>query len=141
MCLNDKIICEYRDVKFFEHVFPLKEEIKSMYFPCLCSSMHDLEKTSVVSKTFEYETVNTSNVNIELEPRRSKRLRTERSFEPNFITTFFVERPGDINCNFTCLYLIDEDPKSYQEVLNSIDSNMWKEAIKSELDSLTMNQT
>ena len=46
-----------------------------------------------------------------------------------------------ISTVITCLYLIDEDPKSYQEALNSVDSSMWKEAIKSELDSLTMNQT
>ncbi|KAA0052337.1 ty1-copia retrotransposon protein [Cucumis melo var. makuwa] len=36
---------------------------------------------------------------------------------------------------------IDEDPKTYQEALNSVESSMWKEAIKSELDSLVMNQT
>ncbi|KAA0052346.1 ty1-copia retrotransposon protein [Cucumis melo var. makuwa] len=34
-----------------------------------------------------------------------------------------------------------EDPKTYQEILNSVESSMWKEAIKSELDSLVMNQT
>ena len=39
------------------------------------------------------------------------------------------------------MFLIDEDPKTYQEALNSVESSMWKEAIKSELDSLTMNQT
>jgi hypothetical protein len=39
------------------------------------------------------------------------------------------------------LYLIDEDPKTYQEALNSVDSSMWKETIKSELDSLVMNHT
>ncbi|KAA0066431.1 ty1-copia retrotransposon protein [Cucumis melo var. makuwa] len=35
----------------------------------------------------------------------------------------------------------DEDPKTYREALNSIELSMWKEAIKSELDSLIMNQT
>ncbi|KAA0043125.1 ty1-copia retrotransposon protein [Cucumis melo var. makuwa] len=33
----------------------------------------------------------------------------------------------------------DEDPKTYQEALDSVESSMWKEAIKSELDSLVMN--
>lgn len=37
--------------------------------------------------------------------------------------------------------LIDEDPKTYQEALGFLDSSFWKEAIKSGLDSLTMNQT
>ncbi|KAA0042258.1 ty1-copia retrotransposon protein [Cucumis melo var. makuwa] len=35
----------------------------------------------------------------------------------------------------------DEDPKTYHEALNSVESSMWKKAIKSELDSLVMNQT
>ena len=39
------------------------------------------------------------------------------------------------------LYLIDENPKTYQEALNSVELSVWKKAIKSELDSLTMNQT
>ncbi|KAL0555831.1 hypothetical protein IC582_004332 [Cucumis melo] len=70
-----------------------------------------------------------------------KRQRTEKSFSPNFLSTFIVERRDEIDCNFTNLYLIDGDPKTYQETLNSIDSSMWKKAIKSELDSLVMNHT
>ena len=52
-----------------------------------------------------------------------------------------MERHDEIDCNFTRLYLINEDPKTYQEALNSIESGMWKETIKSKLDSLIMNQT
>ena len=103
--------------------------------------MHDLENPSAVCKTYESETVNTSNVICELEPRRSKRQRIEKSFGPNFISTFLVERHGEIDYNFTSLYLKDEDRKTYQEALNFVESNMWKEAIKSELDFLIMNQT
>ncbi|KAA0056818.1 ty1-copia retrotransposon protein [Cucumis melo var. makuwa] len=36
---------------------------------------------------------------------------------------------------------VDEDPKTYQEALNSTESSMWKEVIKSELDSLIMSRT
>ncbi|KAA0048396.1 ty1-copia retrotransposon protein [Cucumis melo var. makuwa] len=39
------------------------------------------------------------------------------------------------------VYVENEDPKTYQEALNSVESSMWKDAIKSELDSLVMNQT
>ena len=83
----------------------------------------------------------TSNVRYELEPIKSKRQRTEKSFGPDFLSTFIVERRDEINCNFMSLYLLDEDPKTYPEALNSMESSMWKEAIKSELDSLTLNQT
>ncbi|TYK30643.1 ty1-copia retrotransposon protein [Cucumis melo var. makuwa] len=109
-----------------------------------------LKKSTVGSKTFDCifigetpvsKTVNTSNLRCELELRRSKRQRTEKSFGLDFLSTFIVERRDEIDCNFTNLYLIDEDPKTYQEALNSVESSMWKEAIKSELDSLVMNHT
>ena len=54
--------------------------------------MHDFENPSVVSKTSKSETVNTSNVICELEPRRSKRQRIAKSFGPGFLTTSIVER-------------------------------------------------
>ncbi|KAA0055836.1 ty1-copia retrotransposon protein [Cucumis melo var. makuwa] len=135
MCLNDKTINESRDAEFFEHVFPLKQ---SLYAPSLSNRMHDPE---IVSEIPVSETVDTPNLSCELEPRRSKRQRTEKSFGPDFLSTFIVERRDEIDCNFTNLFLIDEDPKTYQEALNSVDSRMWKEAIKSELDSLAMNHT
>ncbi|KAA0036921.1 ty1-copia retrotransposon protein [Cucumis melo var. makuwa] len=135
MCLNDKTINESRDAEFFKHVFPLKQ---SLYAPSLSNRMHDPE---IVSETPVSETVDTPNLSCELEPRRSKRQRTEKSFGPDFLSTFIVERRDEIDCNFTNLFLIDEDPKTYQEALNSVDLSMWKEAIKSELDSLAMNHT
>ena len=100
--------------------------------------MHDLNNPQDVSDTPE---VYTSSIRYDLEPIISKRQRTEKSFEPDFLSIFIVERYDEIYCNFTSLFLIDEDPKTYQEALSSIESSMWKEAIKNELDSLTMNQT
>ncbi|KAL0537256.1 hypothetical protein IC582_026232 [Cucumis melo] len=138
MCLNDKTINESRDAEFFEHVFPLKQSLST---PSISKRMHDPENPSIVSETPISETVNTSNLRCELELRRSKRQRTEKSFGPDFLSTFIVERRDEIDCNFTNLYLIDEDPKTYQETLNFVESSMWKEAIKSELDSLVMNHT
>ena len=134
MCLNDKSINEPRDAEFFEHVLPLK----SLSVSCQSENMHDLNSPKDVSNIPE---VDTSSIRYDLEPRRSKRQRTEKSFGPDFLSTFIVERHDEIDCNFTSLFLIDEDPKTYQEALSSIESSMWKEAIKSELDSLTMNQT
>ncbi|KAA0053505.1 ty1-copia retrotransposon protein [Cucumis melo var. makuwa] len=104
----------------------------------LSNRMHDPE---IVSETPVSETVDTPNLSCELELRRSKRQRTEKSFGPDFLSTFIVERRDEIDCKFTNLYLIDEDPKTYQEVLNFVDSSMWKEAIKSKLDLLVMNHT
>ncbi|KAA0035193.1 ty1-copia retrotransposon protein [Cucumis melo var. makuwa] len=103
--------------------------------------MHDPENPSIVSETPVFETVNTSNLRCELELKRSKRQRTEKSFDPEFLSTFIVERRDEIDYNITNLSLIDEDSKTYQEALNFIESSMWKEAIKSELDSLIVNHT
>jgi len=42
---------------------------------------------------------------------------------------------------FVSLFLLEEDPKTYQEAMSSIDAIFWKEAIKSEIDSLESNKT
>ena len=42
---------------------------------------------------------------------------------------------------FMSLFLLEEDPKTYQEAMRSIDATFWKEAIKSEIDSLESNKT
>ena len=89
-CLNDKNINEYRDAEFFEHVFSLK---KSLSVPCLSSGMHDLENPSAVNKTHKFEIVNTSNVICELEHRRSKRQRIEKSFGPDFFKYLYSGKP------------------------------------------------
>ena len=60
----------------------------------------------------------------EVEPRRSKRARTEKSFGPDFLT-----------------YMLEGEPQTYKEAVNSKESLMWKEAIKSEIDSILHNHT
>jgi hypothetical protein len=57
-------------------------------------------------------------------PRRSKRPRTIKSF-------------GD---NFT-IYLMDDTPKTIVEAFASPDANDWKEAVRSEMDSIISNGT
>jgi hypothetical protein len=57
-------------------------------------------------------------------PRRSKRPRTIKSF-------------GD---NFT-IYLMDDTPKTIVEAFASPDVNDWKEAVRSEMDSIISNGT
>ena len=124
MCLNDNSICESRDVEFFELVFPLNKSIVDHAAP----SRNDLISESASNEH-------------EFEPRRSKRKRTENSFGPDFLTAFLTENSDKINEQFVSVFLIDDDPKSYKEALTSVDSSFWKEAIKSELDSIMMNHT
>ena len=61
---------------------------------------------------------------IEIEPIRSKKVRTEKSVGPNFLT-----------------YVLEGEPQTFKEVVNSKESLMWKEVIQSEIDSILQNHT
>ena len=58
------------------------------------------------------------------EPRRSKRIRTLTSFGEDFFT-----------------YLVEGDPNSFKEVIDSSESPFWKEIIDSEIKSIMENNT
>jgi hypothetical protein len=57
-------------------------------------------------------------------PRRSKRPRTTKSFGDDFI-----------------VYLMDDTPKTIVEAFASLDADDWKEAVRSEMDSILSNGT
>jgi hypothetical protein len=57
-------------------------------------------------------------------PRRNKRQRTKKSFGDNFI-----------------IYLMDDTPKTIAEANSSPDADYWKEAVRSEMDSIMSNGT
>ena len=59
------------------------------------------------------------------ELRRSKRPKNITNFGLDFITAF----------------LIEDDPKTYQEAMKSVDATFWKDAIHSELESIVANHT
>ena len=58
----------------------------------------------------------------EVEPRRNKRARTKKSLGLDFLT-----------------YVLEGEPQTFKEVVNSTESLMWKEVIKSEIDSILHN--
>ncbi|GJX18978.1 retrotransposon protein, putative, ty1-copia subclass [Tanacetum coccineum] len=60
----------------------------------------------------------------EVEPRRSKRARTEKSFGPDFVS-----------------FMVENEPTSYREAVTSSEGHQWKEAIKSKIDSILNNHT
>ncbi|GJV84289.1 retrovirus-related pol polyprotein from transposon TNT 1-94 [Tanacetum coccineum] len=59
---------------------------------------------------------------VEVEPRRSKRARTEKSFGPDFVS-----------------FMVENESTSYQESVNSLEGPRWKESIKSEIDYILQN--
>ena len=88
-------------------------------FPC---------KEESSSKKCTFETIGESSINIEesvdVEPRRGKRARTSKSFGPEFLT-----------------YLLESEPQSYNEAIRSPEGPLWKETIKSKIDSISQNHT
>ena len=59
-----------------------------------------------------------------VEPKCNKRERTENSFGPDFFT-----------------YVLEREPQTFKESINTTESLIWKEAIKSEIDSILHNHT
>ena len=62
------------------------------------------------------------NKDSEVEPRRSKRARIEKSFGPDFLT-----------------YILKGEPQTHKEAVNSTNGVMWKKAIRSEIDAILQN--
>ena len=56
--------------------------------------------------------------------RKSKRLRTAKSFDDDYI-----------------VYLVDNTPTTIEEAYSSPDANLWKKAVRSEMDSVMSNGT
>ncbi|KAK3026780.1 hypothetical protein RJ639_040258 [Escallonia herrerae] len=77
----------------------------------------------------------------EVEPRRSKRMRIAKIYEPDFYM-YLVEGTGTTIYNSIPIVLnVESDPKTYEEAMKSQDSSFWKEAINEEIDSIMGNGT
>ena len=115
-------IMESNDATFFEDIFPMKG----------MSSLSNQEMTSSSSQEFSIipePTMPTEHHDDPVEddneaPKRSKRQRTAKSFGDDFI-----------------VYLVDDTPTSISEAYASQDADYWKEAVRSEMDSILANGT
>ena len=56
--------------------------------------------------------------------RKSKRQMTAKSFGDDFI-----------------VYLVNDTPRTIEETYSSLDADFWKEAVRSEMDSIMSNGT
>ncbi|GAA0143117.1 hypothetical protein LIER_03874 [Lithospermum erythrorhizon] len=99
-------ILESRNAKFFEHVFPLKTS----------------EEVRKPEGSVELETVSKSSQPKGIEdedPRRSKRTRFKKIYGPDFVT-----------------FVLDNEPRTYSEVMSLTEAPHWKEAIRSEVEPI-----
>jgi hypothetical protein len=60
----------------------------------------------------------------EVEPRRSKRIKTSKTFGPNFLT-----------------FMLEDEPQSFKEAICTLEAPLWKEAVNSEIESILQNHT
>jgi hypothetical protein len=116
-------LLESCDATFFENIFPMKDS------HAICSlPLNETVNTTSESVEFSEHDEHTLESNYDEihsdAPRRSKRQKTIKSF-------------GD---DFT-VYLIDDSPKIITEAYSSPDADDWKEAVRSEMDSILSNRT
>src|SRR3954464_11514561 len=113
-------IMESNDANFFEDIFPMKDTSSSSNQGMPSSSTQDL----IPEPTMAIEHFDNP-VEIDNEaPKRRKRQRTVKSFGHDFI-----------------VYLVDDTPTSISAAYASPDADYWKEAVRSEMDSILANGT
>jgi hypothetical protein len=113
---------ESRDVTF-ENIFPMKNLHSMSRLPK--NVVADATRKSFENFVHAEHTLEPNHEEIDSKaPRRSKRLRTEKSF-------------GD---DFT-VYLMDDTPKTISKAFASLCVDDWKETVHSEMDSILSNGT
>ncbi|GJV21467.1 zinc finger, CCHC-type containing protein [Tanacetum coccineum] len=76
-----------------------------------------------------------------LEPRRGKRAKKAKSYGSDF-QLYLVEGSRDqVGSQYSYCYSIEEDPRTYNEAMQSRDAAFWKEAIDDEIGSIMENNT
>nr|GEX77253.1 zinc finger, CCHC-type [Tanacetum cinerariifolium] len=76
-----------------------------------------------------------------LEPRKGKRARKAKSDGSDF-RLYLVEGSRDqVGSQYSYCYSIEEDPRTYNEAMQSRDSTFWKEAIDDEIGYIMENNT
>ncbi|GJV11021.1 zinc finger, CCHC-type containing protein [Tanacetum coccineum] len=74
-------------------------------------------------------------------PRKGKRVRKAKSYGYDF-QLYLVEGSRDqIGSQYSYYYSIEEDPRTYNEAMQSRDAAFWKEAINDEIGSIMENNT
>ncbi|GJY66167.1 zinc finger, CCHC-type containing protein [Tanacetum coccineum] len=75
------------------------------------------------------------------EPRRGKRAKKAKSYGSDF-QLYLVEGSRDqVGSQYSYCYSIEEDPRTYNEAMQSRDAAFWKEAIDDEIGSIMENNT
>lgn len=122
-------IVEFRDATFFEDVFPMKsgvpQQVSSSVDPSTSGSIHEhVERMTNVGADLSITDFESSQTQVEIEPRKSKRSRIAKDLGSDFIT-----------------YHIEGDPNTFKDAMASSEAKHWKDAVKVEMDSIVSNGT
>ena len=109
--LENNVVIESLDAIFHEDKFS---------YVSRNSGGEEITKDNAFASTSSLEDQHMSDI----EPRRSKRVRKEKDYGPDYY-----------------VYNLEEIPNTIEEALSSPDSIFWQEAINDEMDSLISNKT
>ncbi|GJR15756.1 zinc finger, CCHC-type containing protein [Tanacetum coccineum] len=117
---------ESRDAIFDDNCFSSIPRPKDI-IPNLVESQRDDHSDDVPSETHE--------------PHKGKRVRKAKSHGYDF-QLYLVEGSRDqVGSQYSYCYSIEEDPRTYNEAMQSRDAAFWKEAIDDEIGSIMENNT
>nr|CAE01619.3 OSJNBa0042L16.8 [Oryza sativa Japonica Group] len=112
-------IFESRDATFFENEFPMKHTPSTSSQETVMPHEH----FAPIEHNDQTPEENPEEDNI-VDTRKSKRQRVTKSFGDDYI-----------------VYLVDDTPRTIEEAYSSPDADYWKEAVRSEMDSIMSNGT
>ena len=115
-------IMESNDATFFEDICPMKDKPSSSNQEMPSTSSQEL--VTIPEPTIPMEHHDNPLEDDNETPKRSKRQRTAKFFGDDFI-----------------VYLVDDTPRTISEAYASSDADYWKDAIRSEMDSILANGT
>jgi len=114
-------IMETRDATFFENEFPMKNTPSKTSHETIIPHAQEL---SILIDHVEDSHEHISEVDDTVVTRKSKKSRVAKSFGDDFI-----------------VYLVEDMPTTIVEAHSSPDADLWKEAVRSEMESIMSNGT
>ena len=114
-------IMESRDATFFENEFPMKNAPSTTSHEFIIPHEHE---NFTLLEQIEEPYVQNPEEDDTIVTRKSKRQRTAKYFGDDYI-----------------VYLVDDTPTTIEEAYSSPNADLWKEAVRSEIDSVMSNET
>ena len=143
--VESNVVIESREVEFFEN--KLYGDNSQSSTPLGENILYENNSQASTSKRGSQEENTTKVVEQPIEPRRGQRVRKEKSLnndeiDSQLISFYAVEGTREeVIRKIPLILLIEDDPKTFLEAMQSRDSAFWREAVDDEMDSILSNNT